>query len=183
MDKPNLRPAPSYQEYASDILANREFRLMGFAERGLLWHMRLECWVNKSLPVSVEDLARTLGMKTDDVLNSLSPRVLEFFRQDAGEFYSPELEAYRENYLAQRAKLSESGQRGGRTTQSKHRQAKATLQASLKPLRRDDVSRDEGMGEELTNEGVMDEHRDFIKALGEDNSIRTSSYEKQSRGH
>ena len=72
---------------------------------------------------------------------------------------------------------------GKHRTQSKHRQAKATLEASLKPLSRDEMNIDEKREEELTNKGVMDEHSDFINALGEDNSIKTSSYEKLSRGH
>jgi uncharacterized protein YdaU (DUF1376 family) len=182
MEKPNLRPAPCYQEYASDILANREFRLMGFAERGLLWHMRLECWVNKSLPVSVEDLAKTLGMKTEDILNSLSPRVLEFFKQDERGFYSAELEAYRENYLAKRAKLSESGKRGGRTTQSKQRQAKATIEASLKPLSGDESSRYEKRGKELTKEEFSSEDKEWVADYESGTPPATSSYLMQSRG-
>jgi len=183
MAKPNLRPAPSYLEYASDMLANREFRLMGLAERGLLWHMRLECWVNKSLPVNVDDLAKTLGMKSEDVLNSLSPRVLEFFRQNEGEFHCPELEAYRENYLAQRAKLSESGKRGGRTTQSKHRKAKATLEGSLKHLSRDETSRNEKRGEELTNKELSHEDKDWINTFEGGHSTPINNYLMQSRGY
>ena len=33
--KTSDRPAPAYQEFASDILANRSFRAMSLAERGL----------------------------------------------------------------------------------------------------------------------------------------------------
>ena len=183
MEKPNLRPAPCYQEYASDILANREFRLMGFAERGLLWHMRLECWVNKSLPINVDDLAKTLGMKSEDVLNSLSPRVLKFFKQNNGEFHCPELEAYRENCLARREKLSVSGQKGGQSTQRKQRQAKATLEGSLKPLSRDEKNRDEKRGEELTKEEISSEHKEWVAAYESGTPIATSSYLMQSRGY
>ena len=183
MDKPNLRPLPAYQEYATDMLANRTFRLMGLAEKGLLWQMRMEYWANNSLPASVDELAKTLGLSPSEVLDAFSPSVQSFFQNRGEGFYSPELEGYRENCLAKREKLSVSGQKGGQSTQSKHKQVKATLEASLKPLSGDEMNRDEKRGEELTNKGVMDEHRDFINALSEDNSIRTSSYEKLSRGH
>jgi len=183
MEKPNLRPLPAYQEYATDILSNRAFRLMGLAEKGLLWHMRMEYWANNSLPANVDELAKTLGLSSAEVLDAFSPSVQSFFKNRGEGFYSPELEGYRENCLAKREKLSVSGQKGGQSTQSKHKQVKASLEASLKPLSGDEKNGYEERGEELTNKAVMDKHRDFINALGEDNSIRTSSYEKLSRGH
>lgn len=44
------RDAPAYQEYAATILAQLSFRTMTLQERGLLYTMRLECWVNMRLP-------------------------------------------------------------------------------------------------------------------------------------
>ena len=49
MSKQN-RNAPAYQEYASDMLASVDYRMLTLAQRGLLWSLRLELWVNKKLP-------------------------------------------------------------------------------------------------------------------------------------
>lgn len=187
MEKPNKRPAPAYQEFAADMLAKREFRLMTFAERGLLMTMRLECWVNKCVPSKGTEIAFLFGASEQDIVAHLTPNVLSFFFQDGTNLICPELDAYRQNLEATTAAKSKGGSNGGKATQKKAREAKymveGMLEASLKPLSKNESNRTEKRGEELTNQGVMDEHRDFINALGEDNSIRTSTYEKQSRGH
>ena len=183
MEKSNLRPLPAYQEYATDMLANRTFRLMGLAEKGLLWQMRMEYWANNSLPASVDVLAKTLGLSTSEVLDVFSPSVQSFFQNRGEGFYSPELEGYRENCLAKREKLSVSGQKGGQSTQSKHRQAKTTLEASLKPLSRDETSRTEKRGEELTNKELSPEDKDWINAFESGQLTPTNNYLMQSRGY
>ena len=52
------RPPPAFQEYASDTLANIEFRLLSLPERGLRATMRLECWVNVYVPANPQELAK-----------------------------------------------------------------------------------------------------------------------------
>lgn len=57
------RPPPAYQEYAASMIADQRFRAMSLAERGLLYTMRIECWVNHSLPKTPEKLAKVLGLE------------------------------------------------------------------------------------------------------------------------
>ncbi len=52
------RKAPAYQEYAATIMAQLSFRTMSLQDRGLLYTMRLECWVNMRLPNNHNDLAK-----------------------------------------------------------------------------------------------------------------------------
>ena len=66
-DKNTNRAAPAYQEYASDILANRSYRAMTLAERGLWDTIRKECWVNGSVPSSKPELAKYLGVRRQRV--------------------------------------------------------------------------------------------------------------------
>lgn len=47
---------PAYQEYAADMLSNRHFRMMTLQQRGLLYTLRLECWVNGSVPCDLTSL-------------------------------------------------------------------------------------------------------------------------------
>lgn len=183
MEKPNLRPAPAYQEYASDMLANRTFRLLGLAEKGLLYHMRLEYWVNKDLPSKVDELAKTLGLSESDVLDAFSPNVLSFFKNNGGGLYSQELQEFRENYLAKREKLSESGQKGGKATQSKQKKFQATLEGSLKPLSRAELNRNEMRGEELTKRELTIEESEWVDAYERADITTSNTYLMQSRGY
>jgi hypothetical protein len=61
------REPPAFQEYPASILAERNFRLMSLPERGLLFTIRLECWVNGSVPSLPDELAKYLGLNPTDV--------------------------------------------------------------------------------------------------------------------
>ena len=61
------RPPPAFQEYASDTLANIEFRLLSLPERGLRATMRLECWVNIYVPANPQELAIILNLNISDI--------------------------------------------------------------------------------------------------------------------
>lgn len=90
------REPPAFQEYASDVLARREYRAMTLAERGLFHTIRLECWVNRTVPSNSEVLARILGYLHADIHAAL-PAVLPFFTVAGDELFSAELDAYRAN--------------------------------------------------------------------------------------
>jgi hypothetical protein len=186
MNKPNLRPAPAFQEYASDFLAKREFRMMSLSERGLLMTMRFECWVNKFVPSDRSELAVMFGISDQDVQAYLTPRVLSFFKKVGTDLICIELEAYRENREATHNAQSKGGQKGGKATQEKNRQAKANLEgkleAKVKPLSRDELNRDEVSREELTNEGSLEEHKEWLDGFENGTSTQSNLYYAQSRG-
>ena len=96
----NLKP-PCYQEYAANMLASRNFRLMNIAERGLLYTIRLECWLNKQVPSSSYDLAKYIGYDVSDVKAALTDRVKSFLYEKDGSLTCPDLEDYRK-YLDDR---------------------------------------------------------------------------------
>jgi len=186
MRKPNLRPAPAFQEYASDLLAKREFRMMTLAERGLLMTMRLECWVNKSVPSSKSELALMLGLSEQEINCQLTSKVLDFFNQVGTNLICTELEDYRQNQEATKVALSEGGRNGGKATQEKNRKAKASLHGSLeakvKPPSRDELNRDEVSRKELTNEGSLEEHKEWLEGFENGSSTKSNLYYAQSRG-
>lgn len=112
------RPPPAFQEYAASILANHSFRVLSLAERGL-WHtMRLECWVNHSLPADPATLARVLGFTGEEVTRAL-PAVMPFFAQSNGSLICPELDDYRAHISEQREKQSAGGKNGAAKTNAK----------------------------------------------------------------
>lgn len=172
MANKKLRPPPSYQEYASDLLANRHYMLMSLSEHGLFDVMRKQCWVNKSVPTNKEDMAKIIGCEVSEVEVNLSPHVLHFFIEKDGEFISPELEDYRINLMETRRKQVEGGKKGGETTQAKN---KGKLKGSLKALSRGEQSGDDLNGREIEslendiNENSLSEDaQKFVDEMNQD---------------
>jgi uncharacterized protein YdaU (DUF1376 family) len=117
------RKAPAYQEYAASMLANKHYRLMSLAERGLLYAMRLECWENIDLPSKVDDLAKYLGVNESEVSSAFTDRVKSFFKIDGNKLTCPELDNYRQHLNDRKAKQSEGGKKGAAKTNAKFKDA------------------------------------------------------------
>lgn len=124
------------------MLANIHFRMLDPAERGLLYTMRLECWVNHGLPTNPVTLAKVIGLDPGVVAAAL-PALKTFFREENNLLISPELEDYRAHLANRSAKQSEGGKKsaankkGGckssETTAAQGTRGKAsTLQGSSK---------------------------------------------------
>lgn len=113
------RTAPAYQEYAASMMARFEYRTLTLAQRGLLYSMRLECWVNQCLPESPEILARILGFDTAEIAAEI-PYVMAFFVVENGRIFAPDLESYRQRVEGIRERQSEAA----RGTNAKRKEAK-----------------------------------------------------------
>ncbi len=144
-----MRPPPSYQEYPSDLLANRHYALMSLSERGLFDIMRKQCWVNRSVPTNKSELAKIIGCDVTEVEHNLSPHVLHFFIEKDGEYISPELDDYRHNQEERRRKQAEGGKKGGISNQANIKSNQGKLKHNLKHLRRDEKSGDDLRREEI----------------------------------
>jgi len=112
------REAPAYQEFAANMMARIAYRTMTLQERGLLYSMRHECWVNGKLPERVGLLAKVLGFSEQEVNDSL-PAVMPFFKVSEGFIFSPELEDYRKHLLERKEKQSKGGKVGSALTNKK----------------------------------------------------------------
>lgn len=148
--------APAYQEYASDMLANRSYRAMSLPERGLMDTLRRECWVSGSVPAYLPDMARVLGFTAAEIEAAYTSRVQAFFELSGGDLVASDLERYRAELAGRKARMAEGGRIGGRKTQQRNRpksdQAslegtlEASLEAKLKPLRGVERNREERKG-------------------------------------
>jgi len=118
------RDAPAFQEYPAAMMARIPFRTMSLAGRGLLYTLRLECWVNRSVPANPRTLARVLGYAPEDIEDIL-PEVLPFFAVTDDMLSSPELDDYRAHLETVREKQSQGGKQGAARTNAK-RQSVAT---------------------------------------------------------
>lgn len=124
------RDAPAYQEYAATILAQLPFRTMTLQDRGLLYTMRLECWVNVRLPHSHSDLAKVLGLPIAEVAGSLAA-VMPFFEVVDGFIINPELENYRAHLADRKIKQSQGGKRGSAITNGKRNRPARPVDAGV----------------------------------------------------
>lgn len=113
------REPPAFQEYAATIMASIDFRTMSLAARGLLYTMRLECWVNRRLPADPAKLARMLGFDVMQVAAML-PDVMGFFGTDGAYIFCQELDDYRSHLEGQRKRQSEGGKQGAKLTNARH---------------------------------------------------------------
>ena len=118
----NRRP-PAYQEYAAEMLAQIPFRTMSLQDRGLLFTMRLECWVNKQLPNNPELIAKILSVSLDEVAASLKA-VMPFFKIEGEYIICPELKDYQEHLDDRKRRQSEGGKTGVVITNEKRKAAK-----------------------------------------------------------
>lgn len=116
------RPPPAFQEYAASMMAKTDYRTMSLAGRGLLYSMRLECWVNQSLPRDVVKLAKVLGFDPAEV-GGVLPEVEPFFAFSATTITCPELDDYREHLAGVSVKKSEGGKKGAAKTNGKRKSA------------------------------------------------------------
>jgi hypothetical protein len=188
----NLRPPPAYQEYASDTLANKQFRLLSLPERGLRTTMRMECWANGTIPCSAKELALFLNLNPADVQRNLTIGVLSYFEEHDGNLSCPELEGQRERLMEQRSAQVRGGKKGGQSTQKKYKDLqviyKANLEADpkakLKVLSRDEENGEEESREELSvRKSLMEPHSDWLDEYNNAaDPTDKNEYKKKSRG-
>ena len=160
-----IRKPPAYQEYAADILASAQFRLMTLAERGLFDTMRRECWVNGAIPNQPAHLAKYLGFSEIEITKNLTSSVLSFFEiTKDGSFRCVELDLYKEMLKNRHKALSDGGGAGGRKTQENIR-SRLKAEARLEPLSKDEDSPDEMQREKLINSdnGIQEWIDDYDK--------------------
>ena len=164
-NKTTYRPAPADQEYASDILANRSYRAMSLAERGLWDTIKKECWVNGSVPSNKPELAKYLGLPLEKVIELMTPNLMTSFKVVDSDLICPELDGYRLQIEDRRQRQSDGGKNGGKKAQSNRRnENEASLEARLKPLSRDETSRNEQKRRGSSKENLsMEEHKEWIE--------------------
>jgi hypothetical protein len=112
------RDAPAFQEYAASMMSRMEYRLLNLNQRGLLYTLRLECWVNQSLPRDPKKLAIVLGLQIDEVTTAL-PSLAKFFNISGELLTCAELEKYREHVQDRRNRQSEGGKESRRRYKEK----------------------------------------------------------------
>ena len=113
--------APAFQEYAADMLANRNYRTMSLAERGLLDTLRRECWVSGSVPSDIAEMAKILGYPEAEIALAFTKSVSSFFELIDTDLIAPDLEKYRVELAQRKQKMAAGGRTGGIKTQERNR--------------------------------------------------------------
>lgn len=111
---------PAYMEYPANILAREEYRGMSLSERGLMYMMKKECWVNQEIPADIKVLAAYLHVSVSEIESCL-PNVMWYFKNDGKKIACPSLEKYRDEQDARYAKQVEGGRRGASKTNDKRK--------------------------------------------------------------
>lgn len=112
------REPPAYQEYPATIMAKVQYRTMSLEQRGLLFTLKMECWINQSLPYDESSLAKILGFPKDQIRRCL-PAAMYFFHEVSGCIRSQELDDYRAHLESRKIKQAEGGRKGAKITNEK----------------------------------------------------------------
>lgn len=112
------RDAPAFQEYAASMMSRFEYRALSLSSRGLLYTLRLECWVNQRLPSDPIKLAKVLGLDKGEV-GTLLPELTSFFAVEGEWLHSPDLEGYRNKVQDRRNRQSEGGKESRRRVKAR----------------------------------------------------------------
>lgn len=128
------REAPAFQEYAASMMARNDYRVMSMEARGLLFTMRLECWMNGRLPSSPAKLARVLGFSVEQVNRAL-PEVGAFFNEEADALRCPELDDYRAHLQDRRDWQAAGGRAGAAKTNQARGEPTSSSPAARAPGR------------------------------------------------
>jgi len=145
-----LRNSPFYRLFASDLIANFNYRFMDIDERGLLFSMLNEYWISDSLPSDINQLSKILGFDVEKVKKAKTNNVMAFFTEDNEKIKSKELAIYKEQLREQRILMSNGGIKGQLIKQYNAKQIseddfKGRLEDTLKvtDMIRNDVKRPE----------------------------------------
>lgn len=167
------RDAPAYQEYAASMLARTDFRALSLEARGLLFTLRLECWVNGSLPSDPARLARVLGLPAEEVQRaSMEIRPLFEFTRD--EIRCPELDNYRAHLEERRQRQSAGGRAGAAKTNG----ARIAGPEAGKPAGKPQPAR-----ESLVQPSPVKPSKAKSLEGGGVDEVWVNNYERESRGH
>ena len=123
-----LRNPPAYLEYAATTLSTREFKFMTMEERGLLFTIKLECWLNNSVPSNNEELAKYLGVTVEQINRALTRNVKCFLQNVGNSYECIDIEVYRHQLNQQREKQSKGGKKGAKITNRKRSESTTNSQ-------------------------------------------------------
>lgn len=118
------KPVPYYPLFAANLIASKPFRLMTLEERGLWITIQMECWVNGAVPSNLDELAKYLGIPSDEVHRCFTKTQMSFLIKEDESFKSPELEEQRKEFLEQREKQRIGGIDGAKRKKAKQEAAR-----------------------------------------------------------
>ena len=181
------RKPPAYQEYAAPMLANKSYRLMSLAERGLLYSLKLECWENIELPSNEEELAKYLGFDQNELKQALTNRVKSFFKVISGLLSCPELDDYRQHLNDRKAKQSAGGKKGADRVNKKFKQPENPLNAGDEGIAGNSQVPRRGSRESLVKHSTVKQSQEQQSVNGDipisQNDEWVNDYDKASNGN
>lgn len=120
------RKAPAYQEYAANLMSDRSYKFLSLEEKGFFHLLRLECWVNLTIPASPKSLA-VLANVSEEKASVLIEKVSYAFRRVGDDYVCPELEEYRNEVKRRNDARAIAGKKGGET-KAKNRKESLTAE-------------------------------------------------------
>src|SRR4051812_202294 len=118
MKSGGLKAAPAFQDYAADMLADSRFAMMSAAAVGVFYRLKLQAWLDGSVPADVKAVAR-LVREDAAVVSAIWPEVLPMFEELDGRLIYPPHEEQRAKHAAWRDKSRQGGLASGEARRTK----------------------------------------------------------------
>jgi hypothetical protein len=141
----------------------------------------MECWVNKSVPSDLADMAKILSLTLDEVKIAYTNLQSTFLHEQGGQIISHELEGYRKGYLEIREKQRLGGIKGAKQKKDKEKGGGEGIpegqpKGSLIQVNSNSINSNQLLKKEVMDEEVKAWIRDYESAP------EAISYSKASRG-
>jgi uncharacterized protein YdaU (DUF1376 family) len=111
-DKTPLKPLPYYKWFWQDFRANRTVQRMSYVERGLYRELLDECWVEGSIPDSIELMADICGCPVDVMTDAWQVLSKCFVLLD-GRLHNEKMDSMRTEKDHERVARQVAGRKGG----------------------------------------------------------------------
>ncbi|MFM1911820.1 MAG: hypothetical protein RJB18_1211 [Pseudomonadota bacterium] len=161
-----LRKPPAYQEYAATTLSTREFKFMTMEERGLLYTIKLDCWLNNSIPSNHEELAKYFGVPVEQINSAFTDNVKSFLKHVGNSYECIDIEIYRNQLNARLEKQSKGGKKGAKITNDKRSMSAPNSQPprqdaneSLIKTNQFKTNQNQSVENDITNSWIQDYER------------------------
>lgn len=179
-----IKPQPYFTNYSANWIADKNYRCMILEERGLLWTLYNECWINDCIPKDTYELARFIGFEQSEIEVALTSRVMRYFIEVGDYLRCPELDEYKHNIKLRHEAQSAGGRKGSQIKKDKHQgtpegQPQGVPEGSLNQVNSNSFNSDS-----VIREDGIQEHKEWLDAYdGRTPESTQNEYLRQSKGH
>ena len=124
------RAYPWFKESPATLLSDRKYKALSWAEKGLLWQLRCEYWVNDALPSAPDELDAIMGAERGMCARLIEKVRGHFIEEIDGCLHFPDLKYQREMQAQESERKANGGRKGGKASAAQRASERAAWAAN-----------------------------------------------------